>query len=81
MATISSFLQNLQSQGMIGDPNGGPAFSVEVDNANNPPSRISLGYLQADVQVKYLATVEKFLINVQGGSSVVVAKTPTPSLT
>lgn len=81
LATVSAFLQNLQGQGMIGDPNGGPAFSVEVDANNNPTSRISLGYLQADVQVKYLATVEKFLINVQGGSSVSVSKTPTPSMT
>ena len=74
VATLSAYLQTLQTQGMIGDPTGGPAFSVEIDAANNPPARVALGYMQADVQVKYLATVEKFLINVQAGASVQIVK-------
>jgi phage tail sheath protein FI len=71
-ASIRSFLQNLVDQGMIGDVNGGPAFSVEIDAKNNPESRVALGYMQADVQVKYLSIVWFFLINLEGGQTVTV---------
>ncbi len=77
MATISAFLDNLQGQGLIGDPNGGAAYLVQVDSSNNPPSRVALGYMQADVKVKYLAVIEKFLINVEGGTSVQINKQQT----
>ena len=61
----------------IGDPNGGAAYSVQVDAANNPASRVALGYMQADVKVKYLAVIEKFLINIEGGTSVQINKQQT----
>jgi hypothetical protein len=77
LATISSFLDNLQQAGMIGDPNGGPAYSVTLNASNNPPSRVALGYMQVDVQVKYLAIIEKFLVNVEGGTSVQIIKSST----
>ena len=76
-ATIAAFLGNLQQQNMIGDPNGGPCYSVQIDANNNPSSRIALGYMQADVSVKYLAVIEKFLINLQGGTSVQINKQTT----
>jgi hypothetical protein len=71
-AAMVAFLSNLEQQGMIGDVNGGPAFSVQIDKNNNPDSRVALGYLQADVQVKYLSVVFDFLINLEGGQSVVI---------
>lgn len=77
LSTISAFLNNLQQQSMIGDPNGGPSYSVQIDANNNPTSRVSLGYMQADVKVKYLAVIEKFLINVEGGVSVQINKQQT----
>lgn len=73
-ATLSTFLQNmkdLQPQPQVDD------FSVICDLSNNPPSRIALGYLTADVKVRYLAVVEKFLINLEGGQSVTVARQQT----
>jgi hypothetical protein len=73
-ATLSSFLDNLQDQGIIGAVGGPPAYSVELDAANNPQSRLSLGYLQADVKVQYQAIIEKFLINVEGGTSVQIQR-------
>jgi hypothetical protein len=76
-ATLSSFFSNLQQQGMIGDPNGGAAFSVQVDANNNPSSRVALGYLQADCKVKYLSVIEKFLVNIEGGTSVQIQKQQT----
>jgi hypothetical protein len=77
LATISAFLDTLQLQNMIGDPNGGAAYSVQIDANNNPSSRVALGYMQADVKVKYLAVIEKFLINVEGGTSVQINKQQT----
>ncbi len=79
-STISAFLGNLQDQGMIGDPNGGPAFSVNISAANNPDSRVSLGYMQADVQVKYLNVVRFFLVNLQGGGSVTITVSNSSTL-
>ncbi|MBV8656620.1 MAG: phage tail protein [Burkholderiales bacterium] len=74
MGTVSSFLANLDQQGMIGDPAGGPSFSVTCNASNNPPSRVALGYLQIDCLVKYWGIVEKLLVNVQGGSSVQILR-------
>ena len=70
-ATLSAFLQAMKEQGQIDD------YSVICDLSNNTPNRIALGYLQADVKVRYLAVVEKFLINLEGGQSVQVARQQT----
>lgn len=78
-STIEAFLSNLEDRGMIGDPNGGPAFSVKLDATNNPDSRVALGYMQADVQVKYLNVVRYFLVNLEGGGSVSIAVSNNPS--
>ncbi|ENY7401354.1 phage tail protein [Yersinia enterocolitica] len=77
-STIESFLSNLEDQRMIGDPNSGPAFSVQIDAANNPDSRVALGYMQADIQVKYLNVVRYFLCNLEGGGSVSIAVSNAP---
>lgn len=72
-STLESFLSNLEGLKMIGDPNGGPAFSVRLDATNNPDSRVALGYMTADVQVKYLNVVRYFLVNMEGGGSVAIS--------
>lgn len=77
-STIESFLQTLVDQGMIGDVNGGPAFSVQIDKQNNPDSRVALGYMQADVQVKYLSVIRYFLVNLEAGQSVTVVVSTNP---
>jgi hypothetical protein len=74
LATLSAFFDNLQDQNLIGIRGGPPAYSVEVDAANNPPSRVALGYLQADVAVQYQSIIEFFLINVEGGQSVQITR-------
>ncbi len=71
-------MAGLQQQGLIGNPNGTIAYSVQLNSANNPPSRVALGYMQADVQVQYLAVIKYFLINVQGGTSVQVQQNTPP---
>lgn len=67
-ATLGFFLQNMRQQRQIDD------FSVKCDLTNNPPSRIALGYLQADVQVRYLGIVEYLIVNMEGGQSVTVTR-------
>ncbi|MDE2101966.1 MAG: phage tail protein [Patescibacteria group bacterium] len=73
-ATLSSFFDTLWQQGLIGNPSSPTAvpYSITLNASNNPQSRVALGYMQADVAVQFLAIVEKFLINVQGGASVSV---------
>lgn len=76
-ATISAFLDGLQQQNMIGNAQGTIPYSVQIDNSNNPQSRVALGYMQADVKVQYLSVIEKFLINVEGGQSVIINRQST----
>lgn len=75
--TIQTFLSNMQQQNMIGDVNGGPAYSVVLDASNNPSSRVALGYQQADVKIVYLSVVEYFIVNVEGGQSVSIQRQVT----
>lgn len=73
-STLSAFLQAMRDQGQIDE------FSVICDLSNNTPNRIALGYLQADVKVRYLSVIEKFLINLEGGQSVTVARQQTSAV-
>lgn len=76
-ATLDNFFQGLLSQGMIGTADGSPAWNIVLDNTNNIPSRVALGYMQADVKVIYLSVIEKFLVNVEGGQSVTINRLTT----
>lgn len=78
-STQLAFLQAMQSQGMLGNTNGGSPFSVICDASNNPPSRTGLGYVQSDAQIQYQAINEKFIVNVEGGQTVTVQRQTLPS--
>jgi hypothetical protein len=76
-ATLNSFFSamKLPSAGM---PNG-MINDAQVNmglgkGTNNPLSRTALGYLQADVKVQYQAITEFFIVNLQGGQSVVIQR-------
>lgn len=76
-ATLNSFFMGMLGQGLLGQSydDGGNPWSVICDigpRTNNPPERVKLGFLQADVQIQYQAINEKFIINVEGGQTVVV---------
>lgn len=73
-SSMDAFFSNLQRQGMIGNVNlpSAPAWSVEIDAANNPFPQVALGYMQANVAVTYLSVVRYFLIDIQGGQTVSV---------
>ena len=52
-ATLLAYLSNLVSQGILGSVDGTAPYAVVCDPSNNPQSRTALGYVQADVQVRY----------------------------
>lgn len=72
-ATLTGFLSDLQSQGVIGTEDGSVAYSVTCSSSNNPQSRVALGFLQADVSVTYFGVNRKFIVNIDGGADVTVA--------
>jgi hypothetical protein len=76
-STLQAFLGNLARQGMIGNAQGTQPFSVQLDNNNNPQSRVALGYQQADIKVQYLSIIEKFIVNLEGGQSVTINRQST----
>jgi hypothetical protein len=78
-ATLLAFLNGLLGQGLLGSTDGSLPFAVVCDTTNNPPSRTGLGYVQADVQVRYQAINEKFIVNVQGGQTVQVSTQIVPA--
>jgi len=73
------FLQNMLDQGMLGSTDGSIPFSVVCDTSNNPPSRTGLGYVQSNAQVQYMAINEKFIVNIEGGTTVQVTTQTLPS--
>ena len=78
-STQLSFLQTLLAQGILGlNAAGQLPFSVICDASNNPQSQTSLGYVQSDVQVQYQGINEKFIVNVEGGQTVVVQQQILP---
>ena len=73
-ATLDSFFAALAQpsvampDGMIND------WLVKLDKTNNPFTRTALGYMQADCQVQYQSILEFFIVNLQGGQSVVIQR-------
>lgn len=78
-STQLSFLNNMLAQGLLGSTDGSVPFSVICDTSNNPSSRTSLGYVQSDAQVQYQAINERFIVNVEGGQTVQVARQTLPT--
>ena len=78
-STTLGFLGDLLQQGILSTLDGTAPFSVICDLSNNPLTRTSLGYLQQDVQVRYGAILERFIVNLEGGQTVQVARTTLPS--
>jgi phage tail sheath protein FI len=79
-STQISFLQALLSQGILAkQADGSVPFSVICDASNNPLARTSLGYVQSDAQVVFQGINEKFIVNVEGGQTVLVQRQILPS--
>jgi hypothetical protein len=68
---ISSFLQDLVGQGQI------EAFSVVLDDSNNPQNRVRLGFMTADVSVQLFNAIITFIINLDVGTASIQSVQPT----
>jgi hypothetical protein len=77
-SALDNFLTRLNRDGIVGDSNGGTPFQIVLDNSNNPADQVALGYQQAYVRVKYFAVVYTFIINIEGGSAVVIPQGAQP---
>jgi hypothetical protein len=77
--TISSFMTNLLTQGLLAQVAGALPFGVTCNSTNNPQARTSLGYVQADVQVTYEGITDFLLVNLQGGAGVTVTQANAPT--
>jgi hypothetical protein len=66
---------------MIGDVNNPQAvpYTVVIDSTNNSSQAVANGYMTANVTVKYLSIVFFFVINLQGGQTVVVKSSSSVS--
>ena len=71
-ASILNFLSDCAGQGILDASTTNLPYSVICDSTNNPQSRTSKGYLQADVAVQYQGIVRYFIVNLQGGAGVTV---------
>jgi len=71
-STLLSFLQGLLAQGILGKIGNVLPYSVICNATNNPIARTSLGYVQSDVQIQFQGINEKFLVNIDGGQTVIV---------
>lgn len=80
-ATLNSFLHEMANATppLIGDPSGNIPYSVQIDSANNPSDIVAKGMMIAQVKVRYLSILEVFLINLEGGQSVVIRESTGPA--
>ena len=72
-----SFFSNMAQQGQLSSPDGSTPYSVVCDLTNNPGSRTSLGYLQADAQAVFGPIALFLTANVQGGQTVTIQRQTT----
>lgn len=77
-STMLNFLAGLLQQGLLGSTDGSLPYSVICDTTNNPDNRTGLGYVQCDVQTRYQAINEKFIVNLEGGQTVTVQRQTLP---
>lgn len=64
-ATLEHFLQNMTDAGQIED------YSVVLGSSNNPQASVALGYMKAQVRVTYFGVVRYFVVDFEGGPTVV----------
>jgi uncharacterized protein len=75
-STLGSFLSTLQQQGLLGDPTQPPPFTVIGGlgpGTINPQSSTQLGLYTNNVAVTYSPINRFFIVNLQGGQTVVTS--------
>lgn len=79
--SMQAFLGNLWKAKMIGDVNNPTAipYSVDISADDNSDSQVANGYMTANVMVKFLSVIYYFVINLQGGQTVVIQSSSAPN--
>jgi hypothetical protein len=74
--TLNQFFGNLLQQGLLTRnlADGSLPYNVVCNASNNPQSRTSLGYVQADCYVTLEGINEKFLVNLTMGATVITTQ-------
>lgn len=78
-ATILGYLSAMLGAGQLGLYNSMIPYTVICDSSNNPQARTAIGYVQADVSVRYMGIAEKFIVNLQGGTTVTITTSSSSS--
>lgn len=73
---IQATLSSMMVAGLLSkDSAGNLPYKVICDGTNNPQAQTALGYVQADVSVRYSGIAEKFIINMDAGGTVTISTT------
>jgi hypothetical protein len=75
-ATLDAFFQNVQTSGLIGDPGNPNAPDAWISSVTPTNAQ---GVEQASVQVQYQSITEELVISVQGGQTVTLTRSVTPT--
>lgn len=59
-------------QGRISNPQGTQPYSIQLDDANNPPARVALGFEQVDLKIQLGPVIFYFVLNIEAGQTVQV---------
>lgn len=73
---LQNFLALQVTNGIIYTFDGSQAYQVVLDTSNNTQATAALGYQYAYVKAVIGPIVRYFIINLEGGSSVVISETP-----
>ena len=74
--SLNEFLALAQTNNIIGTVDGSQAYQVTLDSSNNSPTSVALGFLNAYVKAQYLGIIRYFIVNLEGGASVVISSNP-----
>ena len=74
--SLIEFLALAQTNGIIGSADGSQAYQVTLDGTNNSQTSVALGFMNAYVKAQYLGIIRYFVVNLEGGASVVISTNP-----
>mgnify|MGYP001279341920 CR=1 FL=1 len=73
-SAIQGALSSMVVAGLLSkDDAGNLPYSVTCDSSNNPQAQTALGFVRADVAVRYSGIAEKFIINMDAGGTVTIS--------
>jgi hypothetical protein len=73
---LDSFLNDLATQNVIGSTNGGQAFTVVINDTNNPISQVALGIEAVSVTVAFFQVIVAILVNLETGVATITSIQP-----